>query len=371
VLTRSTGAVGEVLGRRALNRALLERQMLLRRSTRSIPAALELLVGLQAQAPNPPYIGLWTRLRHFTPDQLAQLLTDRQVVRIALMRGTIHLVAARDCLALRTLLQPVLDRAIHANGSLISELRGVNVGTLVAGARELLQERPLTNRQLSAGLKASWPNHDPSALTHAVRCLAPLVQVPPRGIWGAKGQAMHTGVESWLGRPLETNTSLDHLVLRYLAGFGPAAVMDMQVWSGLTGLGEIVDRLRPILRAFRDESGRELFDLPDAPRPDPARSAGVRFLPEFDNVLLSHADRTRIISDDDRKRIYTVNGLVPGTVLVDGFVRGRWKVDRSDGAAKLVVASRRVVGIEHAILGGDQSEGVSSLTDAWSLSTTR
>ena len=333
--TRPTG--GEVLGKRALNRALLERQLLLRRSTLSVTASLEQLVGLQAQAPNPPYIGLWTRLRHFTPDQLAQLITDRQVVRIALMRGTIHLVTSRDCLCLRPLLQPVLDRAIYANGSLISEFTGVNVDTLVVDARALLEERPLTNRQLGAALKAAWPGHDPSALVQAIRCLVPLVQVPPRGIWGAKGQAMHTTAETWLGRPLETDVPLDHLVMRYLAGFGPAAIMDMQAWSGLTGLDEIVDRLRPRLRAFRDESGRELVDLPDAPRPDPETSVGVRFLPEFDNVLLSYADRRRIISDENRKRIYTVNGLVPGTVLVDGFVSGKWTLNRSRGPATLVI----------------------------------
>jgi hypothetical protein len=337
VLTRPKRLGAEVLGTRALNRALLERQMLLGHSTRSVTAAIEQLVGLQAQAPNPPYIGLWTRLLDFRCDQLAQLIRDRQIVRVALMRGTIHLVTARDCLALRPLVQPVLDRAIYANGSLISELRHVDIGTLVADARTLLEERPLTNGQLSTALKASWPSHDPSALTHAVRCLAPLVQVPPRGIWGAKGQAMHTTAEHWLGKAIDTNVSLDHLVLRYLGGFGPASVMDIQTWCGLTGLDEIVDRLRPALRTFRDESGRELFDLPDAPRPDPARQAGVRFLPEFDNVLLSYADRRRIISDEDRKRIYTVNGLVPGTVLVDGFVHGKWKIDRGDGAAKLVV----------------------------------
>jgi hypothetical protein len=336
-MKRATGAGMEVLGRRALNRALLERQLLLRRSRLSVTAAIEQLVGLQAQAPNPPYIGLWTRLLDFRPDQLAQLITDRKMVRIALMRGTIHLVTARDCLALRPLVQPVLDRAIYASGSIISELRDVDVGSLVGDARELLEDRPLTNRQLGVALEASWPDHDPSALTHAVRCLAPLVQVPPRGIWGAKSQAMHTTAEHWLGQPLETNISLEHLVLRYLAGFGPASILDMQTWCGLTGLDEIVDHLRPRLRTFRNESGRELYDLPDAPRPDPATPAAVRFLPEFDNVLLSHTDRTRIIGDDDRTRIYTVNGLVPGTVLVDGFVHGRWRIDRRNGAARLAV----------------------------------
>jgi hypothetical protein len=311
--------------------------MLLRRSTLSVPAAIEHVIGLQAQAPNPPYFGLWTRLRHFTPDLLSRLVTDRQVVRIALMRGTIHLVTARDCVDLRPLVQTVLDRAIYANGSLVSELRGVDVATLKAEARALLEARPLTNRQLSGALKAKWPDHDPSALIRAVRGLVPLVQVPPRGIWGAKGQATHTTAEFWLGRPLQTNASVDDLVLRYLAGFGPATVMDVQAWSGLTGLGEVVDGLRPKLRTFRDEAGRELFDLPDAPRPDPARSSDVRFLPQWDNVLLSHADRTRIISEDARQRIHSVNGQVPGTVLVDGFVGAKWKIVHRERSGTLVI----------------------------------
>ncbi len=226
---------------------------------------------------------------------------------------------------------------MYASGSLVSELTDVDVATLAADATSLLEKRPLTNGQLSTALEAGWPNHDTSALTQAVRCLTPLVQVPPRGIWGAKGQSMHTTAEHWLGRPLETNVSLEHLVLRYLAGFGPVSVMDIQAWCGLTGLDEIFDRLRPTLRTFRAKSGKELFDLPGAPRPDPATPSAVRFLPEFDNLVLSHADRTRIISDDDRKRIYTVNGLVPGTVLVDGFVHGKWKIDRGKGAPNLVV----------------------------------
>jgi hypothetical protein len=127
------------------------------------------------------------------------------------------------------------------------------------------------------------------------------------------------------------------MVARYLGAFGPASVADVQTWSGLTRLGEVVDRLRPGLRTFRDEQGRELFDLPDAPRPDPGTPAPVRLVAEFDNLILSHADRTRVISDLGRQRIATPNGVFPGTVLVDGFAAGMWRITRSRGSAVLTI----------------------------------
>ena len=177
----------------------------------------------------------------------------------------------------------------------------------------------------------------PAALAQGVRALVPLVQVPPRAVWGAAGQAAHTSAQAWLGRDLEAGPSLDRLVIRYLAAFGPASVQDAQAWSGLTRLREVVDRLRPGLRAFRDEQGTELFDLPDAPRPAPGTPAPVRLVAEFDNLALSHADRTRIISEPNRQRMFTRNGIFPGTVLVDGFVAGMWKITRSRAAAVLTI----------------------------------
>src|SRR5215470_477486 len=267
-----------VLGRRELNRALLDRQMLLRRvplpaetgpRAERVIETVEHLAGLQAQAPFPPYYGLWSRLAGFRPGDLAELILSRRLVRIALMRGTIHLVSAGDCLMLRPLIQPVLDRAMSTTyGRQLSEL-----GTL---------------------LSAQWPDHPPAALAQGVRALVPLVQVPPRAVWGLAGQAAHTSAESWLGRDLKAGPQLDDLVVRYLAAFGQATVMDMQAWSGLTRLREAVDRLRPGLRTFRDEQGAELFDLPDAPRPGPDVPAPVRLVAEFDNLILSHADRARI-----------------------------------------------------------------------------
>jgi hypothetical protein len=302
--------------------------MLLRRQTLPAKEAIEHLVGMQAQAPNPPYVGLWTRLEAFHPDQLARLILDRRAVRVALMRNTVHLVSARDCLALRPLVQPVIDRGLYANRANREGLEGVDTEALSAAGRALLEERPRTAKELGELLRERWPERDPASLARAVRHLVPLVQVPPRGVWGRSGQTTHTTAEAWLGRPLEPDPSLEEMVVRYLGAFGPATVKDVQTWSGLTRLGELVDRLRPRLSAFRDERGRELFDLPDAPRPGPDTPAPPRFVPEFDNLILSHADRARVIADEYRKAIASKNGMVPATFLVDGFVRGTWKTER-------------------------------------------
>ncbi len=325
----------DVLGRRALNRALLARQMLLRRAQLPAFDAIERLVGMQAQAPNPPYVGLWTRLDGFHPDELSTLINDRRAVRIALMRGTIHLVTARDCLTLRPVLQPVLDRGLNAIFGV--RIAGVDTAALVAAGRALVEERPRAYAELGALLRERWPDRDAAALANAVRALAPLVQVPPRGIWGASGPAAHTTAESWLGRSLDANHAPDAMVMRYLAAFGPATVRDVQVWSGLTGLHAVIERLRPRLRAFRDEQGSDLLDLPDAPRPDPDTPAPPRFLPDYDNALLSHADRTRIMDDEHRTLVFTKNGIIRATVLVDGFVRGTWTITRRRAAATLTI----------------------------------
>ena len=327
---------GDVLPRRALNRALLERQMLLERQKLPVEDALERLVGLQAQAPTPPYFGLWSRIEGFQPGDLAELLTSRRVVRTWLMRGTIHVVTARDCLQFSPLVRPVLDRLLYNNPAR-RDVADIDLAEVVAVGRSLLEEKPRTAAELRELLHERWPERDAAALASSLLFLTPLVQVPPRGIWGKGGKPAVTTIESWLGQPLAPNPSKDDLVLRYLAAFGPASIQDVQSWSGLTRLGEVVERLRPRLRTFRDESGKELFDLPDAPRPDPETPVPVRFVAEFDNLILSHADRSRIVPEDHRKRIVTLNGMVPGTVLVDGFVCGTWKVAKKRGTATLLI----------------------------------
>jgi len=319
---------GDVLTQRALNRALLSRQLLLSR----VPAAadrpgqvletVEHLAGLQAQAPFPPYYGLWSRLDGFRPADLAGLLTTRQVVRIALMRGTIHLVSARDCLLLRPLVQPALDHVL---------------ARLAAAGRALAGRQPCTFSELGTHLAQRWPGHPPNSLAQAVRVLVPLVQVPPRAVWGAAGQARHVPAEAWLGEPLAARPDAEILVRRYLTAFGPATIADLQRWSGRARLGETVRRLRPELALFRDEQGRELFDLPEAPRPGPDMPAPARLVAEFDNLLLGHADRTRVISDPHRRRLGTVNAVIPGAVLVDGFVIGSWRITAAGETATLTI----------------------------------
>ena len=311
--------------------------MLLRRWEMPVVEAIEHLVGLQAQAPVPPYFGLWTRLEGFQPEYLSRPIEERRVVRIALMRNTVHLVSARDCLGLRPMVQPVLDRGLYANRARREGLHGVDVEALVAAGRALLDERPRTAKELGELLGERWPDRDPSSLAHVIRHLVPLVQVPPRGVWGKSGPAAHAPAETWLGRPLDPEPSLGEMVSRYLGAFGPATVRDIQMWSGLTRLGEVIERLRPRLRTFRDEYGRELFDLPDAPRLDPGAPAPPRFLPSFDNLILSHADRTRIVPEDHRRALASKNGMVPATVLVDGFVRGTWRIERTSGKTALMI----------------------------------
>jgi hypothetical protein len=333
---RGVNGSGEVLSQRALNRALLARQMLLQREKLPATAAIEHLVGMQAQSPNAPYIGLWSRLESFQPDELVQLIDGRQAVRTSLMRTTLHLVTASDCLALRPVMQPVLERGFHTGSPFARRIKGVDIAAVLAAGRALLEERPRTTAELGKLLQERWPDRDPVALAHAVRYLVPLVQLPPRGIWGASGQATWTTVEAWLGRPPATDASPDAMVLRYLTAFGPATVKDIQAWCWLTRLREVVERLRPQLRTFHDERGNELFDLPSAPRPDPDTPAPPRFLPEFDNLLLSHDDRTRVISDDDRKVIIE-NRMAFGSILVDGFVRGMWRIKRERSDATLLV----------------------------------
>ncbi|WP_369173531.1 winged helix DNA-binding domain-containing protein [Streptomyces sp. R28] len=318
----ATVEAGPVLSARALNRATLDRQLLLRRSPLSATAAVEHLVGLQAQEVKPPYYALAARLDGFTPEELSGLLADRAAVRIVTMRSTIHLHTADDSLTLRPLVQPARDREINY---FRKGLVDVDLDRLAVLARELVEAEPRTMKQLREALSAEWPDADPQSLAVAARCTLPLVQVTPRGLWGRSAQVSLTTAEHWLGRPAEPAASPDGTVLRYLAAFGPASVKDMQTWSGLTRMRPAFERLRPRLVTFRDESGVELFDLPDAPRPDPDTPAPPRFLPEFDNLLLSHADRTRVIPPANRGRTWQAN-TVYCPLLVDGFLAGVWRI---------------------------------------------
>lgn len=329
---------GEVLSQRELNRALLARQMLLRRSPMSVEQALGHLVGMQSQVPRDPYIGLWSRLEAFHQDDLGRSMTERRAVRASLMRATIHLVTARDALRIRPVLQAVFEHAYAAPPPGQPNVEQTLIGELLACGRALLEVTPRTGKALRTLLTDCFPDRDPAALSRAVLILLPLVQVTPRGVWGASHAPHLTTTEHWLGQPLEADTSRDELFLRYLAAFGPATLADFRAWSRLKGLNDFVARLRPRLLSFRDERKRDLLDLPDAPRPDPVTPAPPRFLPGFDNALLSHSDRTRIISEPFRKAIGSKNGLFDATYLIDGFVHGIWKIERTGNTTTLVIS---------------------------------
>jgi hypothetical protein len=326
----------DILSPRAINRATLARQHLLARTPQTALDMVEHLVGLQAQAPFPPYTGLWTRLTDFQPSELADALVNRQVVRIVLMRGTVHLVSAADACFLRPLVQPLLDRDIHTNTQHARHLTGLDLPKIADIARLTLAERPHTAKELGAALAEHWPDRDPTALAHAARGLLPLIQVPPRAVWGHSGQTAYHTAEHWLNRELDPQPDLGRMIKRYLAAFGPASIADMQTWSGLTRLREVAETLD--LRTFRTDDGPELYDLPDAPRPDENTPTPVRFLAEFDNILLSYADRTRIMTAEHRKRLFGVkNGVFPGTFLVDGLIRGSWRIAKQRKSAVLTI----------------------------------
>ncbi|MFI7428188.1 winged helix DNA-binding domain-containing protein [Micromonospora sp. NPDC049836] len=329
--TRSAPAVPS-LSRRALNRATLARQFLLDRTQLPALDVVRRLVGLQGQVPTAPYLGLWSRVSGFRRDDLTGLLLRRQVVRATTVRGTLHVTAADDYRWLRPLLQPLMARLQRQ--FMGRATAGVDPAELVAYAAALLAEEPLSRTRLRELLARRWPDRDRSALLHSVQYLLPLVHLPPAGTWGGRVDGPCALADEWLtAAPAPADPVV--LVRRYLAAFGPASVRDVQAWSGLTRLAEVIERIRGELRVFRDEQGRELFDLPDAARPDPDNPVPPRLLPEYDNLLLGHADRTRVLGDAERRRVITP--AVAATVLVDGFVAGTWTIVRGDGTATLAV----------------------------------
>jgi hypothetical protein len=339
---------GPVLGRRALNRALLERQLLLRRATVAAGDAIEHLVGMQAQNPADPYVGLWSRLADFQAEELSSLIADRGAVRaVAMMRTTIHLVTARDWLAIRPILQVVQERGFTTGSPFGRRLAGVVIDEVIDLGRRLLDEEPRTANELGKALAERWPGRDAQSLANAVRYLVPVAQIPPRGLWRTPGRPVLATAESWLGRSVGTETAADELVLRYLAAFGPASVIDIQTWCWLTRLGAVVERLRPRLRSFRDEAGRELVDVLDGPLPDPDTPAPPRFLPTYDNIVLSHKDRGRMLGDHGAWSVgpnQFDEVFRGGSILVDGFISGGWRLERAKGRATLVVLPVRPLG---------------------------
>lgn len=321
--------------------------MLLERSTLPLLAVVEQHVGLQGQVANAPYLALWTRVQGFRFDDLTRLIESRRLVRAATLRGTLFLMSARDLIAWRMTFDALMRRALqtsHGRG-----LEGLDVDEVCVAARQLLSNGPLTYAELGQGLRERWPEHDPGNLSQVARCLDAMVQVPPAGTWNWTRPAPVTPAASWLHKPLKPAARPDKLLLRYLGAFGPASLQDMATWSGLTGLREALERLRPKLLVLCDDRGRELFDLPDAPRPDEDTPAPVRLLAPFDNLVLSHEDRRRVVADHHRPLISTANGLFASTFLVDGMVSGMWKLEQAKVGGKATVSFQPFVRLDKTV----------------------
>jgi len=330
--SRSSASSAPVLDRRTLNRTLLSRQGLLGRSDSPVADVVERLVGLQAQEPVDPYVALWDRIADLDPDVLSTMIEQRAAVRMGLMRTTLHLVTARDAALLYPVMQEVLVRAFRSS-PFARALAGADVAAVVDQERTLLVATPSSPADLGRRLGERWPDLDGPSMAYAARFLLPLVQVPPRGLWGRSGRTINTTAEAWLGHPLDAAADPDAVVLRYLRAFGPASVADIRTWSWMTALRPVIERLRPHLRIFRDEAGRELLDVQDGTIADPDQPAPIRLLAQYDNVFLSHADRTRI----NGARSWGEDFRGAGAVLVDGHLSGTWRVRRTTATTAMIV----------------------------------
>lgn len=325
-----------LISQRALNRAYLARQMLLARERVTALQAVERLVAMQAQVARPPFIGLWTRLHGFGRSELAQALHARTAVRVTSLRGTLHVMTTADYIALRGALQPMLTRGTLA--ILRDRAGSLDMDALDVEARKFFRKSAATFDALRDHLKTKFPTQDERAMAYAIRTHLPLVQVPTDATWGFPASADFALADTWLSTKVSTaSTPAEALVLRYLAAFGPATPGDAQAWSGMPGLRDTFESLRPRLVTLRDARKRELFDLPDGPRPDEDTPAPVRFVPDFDNLVLAHDDRSRIIADEHRSRVTLKNLQVRATFLVDGIVAGTWKSERKRKAAVLLI----------------------------------
>ena len=333
------------LTNRVLNRTLLERHSLLRRRRRDPLVEVERIVGLQAQVPRDPYVALWSRLERAPASTISDALERRELVRMTLFRGTLHLVSARDASSLRPLIQPVVERMTQSQRAFREASDGLDLDELRSTLRSLLEERPRTRAELVEAVGDRYRGRDVASLGLAMYHL-PTVQVTPRGLWRRGGASAFATLDGWLDGMEAVPSSIEDLVLRYLAVFGPATPADAQTWSGIAGLREIFEALRARLRVRLDEHGRELFDHPDGRVASADVDAPVRFLPEYDNVLLGHADRSRMISTEVPQ--WTAVGW--GSVLVDGTGAARWRLFEAKraGASLRIETFRRLARAERA-----------------------
>jgi hypothetical protein len=319
---------GRVLTRSELNRALLARQGLLERATQPVPDAVERVAGLQAQHSSSPYLSLHARIEGFERGQLTAALERREVVKALLLRGTLHLVTARDFWAYTVAREalgagywpPAYERLLPQER--IAELAGATVDELRAGPRSFGEVRALLEPHATERISVAF-------LWRRVQGREPVVHAPPSGTWGYHGEAHYEAAEAALGGAApDPEDACAHLLRRYLAAFGPATPKDVAQWAGLQRIGPLKEALgRLELRTFAGEDGRTLYDLPDAPLPDAGTPAPARLVPRYDNLVLSHADRARVLGDVPVSAIVTSNAIVHATILVDGFVAGTWQLE--------------------------------------------
>jgi hypothetical protein len=327
-------ATERVLTRRELNRALLHRQLLLERASLSAARAVERLGGLQAQWTPSPYLSLWTRLEDFDREELTKALTARRLVKALLQRSTLHVVTPRQYWAFSTarrelggVLWPPAYEALVPRSRLVQLARLV-LAELEGGERTFKELRALLEPH-AKGVAT------PTFLWRRVQGHASVVHAPPSGIWGYGGQGVYVAAAGKVrGEPPAPQEAFDELVRTYLRAYGPATKQDVGQWAGIPRLKPIAESLERLsVRTFRNDKGKELFDLPRAPLPDADTPAPPRLVPRFDNLILSHADRSRILGDIAPSRLVTNNGLVHATLLVDGFVAGTWQLEK--GRVKL------------------------------------
>ncbi|MBF6345007.1 winged helix DNA-binding domain-containing protein [Nocardia cyriacigeorgica] len=318
------------LSLRELNRTLLVRQRLAARVDDAPLEVIRHLVAVQGQDPNWPYVGLWARVDGLRHADLEGLLRDRAVVRSTMIRRTMHLATAEDYRWLRPTVQPWVESLLKA-AYYRDEIDGIDLAELAAHGRRLLTGRMMPRTELGKLLGEHFPDRLARRLADSVEVLVPMAHSADTGAWGRwTNRYVTVGLaEEWIGAPLAAEPDPHTLVLRYLAAFGPATVADVQAWSGVTRLAAVLARLRPGLRVFRAEDGRELFDLPDAPLAPADLPVPVRFLPAFDNALLGHKDRRRIIAEHDRRRTAREASAGIPVYLVDGVTHGRWVLDKT------------------------------------------